>query len=367
MSWPFRCQMRGRLLAACRLPITNGCLGHLTVSRDADMCPTDVRSSLTAQCLRTAIKHSPRLLRGTRRSKSWPPKPGRSDVVSGIAVFTRLSENTSHSGVKHRVILSGRTHAMPDRLAPSAQQQLLAPLDPNESALTPLFQSHIDESMLREIAASDYGWRADECYQALQPVLKTGVTAPDDFNVREVLELIRWSEPDDPKWSPGGYGLRGHWMRLFACSELVRLAANYPDYFSSECDTLAQLISSAIRTRASRRAPRGKPACLAVLDISGRYGGPSVPCFCDPSSGRAFGTWRRTRALAEIACEMGGGRGVSRTEGGGLAIFITGVGRVADGLNALSAARSRLALSRPIEFSLGPNPPIRAMRTRTCG
>jgi hypothetical protein len=80
----------------------------------------------------------------------------------------------------------------------------------------------------------------------LRPVLKTGAIAPDDFNVREVLELIRWSEPDDPNWSPGGYGSRGHWMRLFACSELVRLAAKYPDSFSSECDTLAQLTSSAV-------------------------------------------------------------------------------------------------------------------------
>jgi len=100
--------------------------------------------------------------------------------------------------------------------------------------------------MLCEIAEADYGWKADECYTLLQPILKTGLVASADFNLREVLELIRWSEPDDPDWSPGGQGPRGHWMRLFACTALVRLAPKYPDSFYSECDTLAQLISSAI-------------------------------------------------------------------------------------------------------------------------
>jgi hypothetical protein len=134
---------------------------------------------------------------------------------------------------------------MREHLKP-VQQQLLAPLNPNESALTPLFQAHIDESMLREISAADYGWKADECYELLQPVLKTGAIVPDDFNVREVLELIRWSEPEDLEWSPGGHGPRGHWMRLFACAALVRLAPSNRDFFDGECSTVAQLVSSAI-------------------------------------------------------------------------------------------------------------------------
>jgi hypothetical protein len=124
--------------------------------------------------------------------------------------------------------------------------QLLAPLYPDENALTPLFQANIDEAMLREIAEADYGWKADECYALLQPILKTGLVAFADFNLREVLELIRWSEPADRDWRPGGQGPRGHWMRLFACTVLVRLAPEYQASFDSECDTLAQLISSAI-------------------------------------------------------------------------------------------------------------------------
>jgi hypothetical protein len=62
-------------------------------------------------------------------------------------------------------------------------QQLLAPLHPDENALTPLFQANFDESMLREIAEADYGWMADECFELLQPMLQFGSVAADDFNL----------------------------------------------------------------------------------------------------------------------------------------------------------------------------------------
>ena len=141
----------------------------------------------------------------------------------------------------------------------SMTEQLLALLHPNESALTPMFQAKIDETMLREIAEADYGWKADECYSLLQAILKTGLVASDDFNLREVLELIRWSEPADPHWSPGGQGKRGHWMRLFACTALMRLAPRYQASFDNENDTLAQLISSAIEL--------GRPVAWAAAGI----------------------------------------------------------------------------------------------------
>jgi hypothetical protein len=124
--------------------------------------------------------------------------------------------------------------------------ELLQPLKPAEDALVAGFQAHVDDSMLREIAAADYGWEADECYAHLQPILRIGVVGLEYYNLREVLELIRWSEPEEPEWSPGGQGVRGHWMRLFACTGLLRLAAKYPDTAGSECDTLAQFVSSAV-------------------------------------------------------------------------------------------------------------------------
>jgi hypothetical protein len=166
--------------------------------------------------------------------------------------------------------------------------ELLAPLHPDERALTPLFQAKIDEGMLREIAEADYGWKADECYALLQPILKTGLVASDDFNLREVLELIRWSEPDDPDWSPGGQGPRGHWMRLFACTALVRLAPKYPASFGSECDTLAQSISSAIEL--------GRPVARAAAGmLAWRFltypGGPKIPRFSPSPSCCWLRTW----------------------------------------------------------------------------
>ena len=86
-------------------------------------------------------------------------------------------------------------------------EQLLEPLHPNERALTPLFQANVDEDMLREIAEADYGESADECYALLQTILKSGLVESDDFMLHEVLELIRFSEPETSNWSPGGQGL----------------------------------------------------------------------------------------------------------------------------------------------------------------
>src|SRR5215813_1528410 len=113
--------------------------------------------------------------------------------------------------------------------------------------------------MLREIAEADYGWKADECFALLLQIWKTGAVASDDFNLREVLELIRWSEPEDPNWSPGGQGARGHWMRLFACTALVRLAPSNRDFFDGECSTVAQLVSSAIEL--------GRPVARATASL----------------------------------------------------------------------------------------------------
>jgi hypothetical protein len=138
-------------------------------------------------------------------------------------------------------------------------QQLLAHLHPDETALTPLFQAKFDEGMLREIAEADYGWEAAACFELLQPMLEFGSVAADDFNLREVLELIRWSEPDDPEWSPGGHGLRGHWMRLFACAALVRFAPIRRDQFDGEGSTAAQLTSSAIEL--------GRPVASAAASL----------------------------------------------------------------------------------------------------
>src|SRR5260370_25309170 len=116
-------------------------------------------------------------------------------------------------------------------------EQLLAPLQPNEMALTPLLQANVEEDMLRENANAGYGVKADECHVLLQQILRTGIVASDSFNLREVLELIRWD---------AGPGRRGDWKRLFACAALIQLAPKSPEAFCGECETLAPLLVSAI-------------------------------------------------------------------------------------------------------------------------
>jgi len=130
--------------------------------------------------------------------------------------------------------------------AETMTEQLLAPLQPNERALTPVFQANFDEGMLREIAEADYGESANECYALLQPILKTGLVESYDSMLNEVLHLISFSEPETSDFSPGGQGPRGHWMRLFACTALVQRAPRYPEQTYDEGDTLAWLVSSAI-------------------------------------------------------------------------------------------------------------------------
>ncbi len=93
---------------------------------------------------------------------------------------------------------------------------------------------------------------------------------------KEVLELIRWSEPEDPTWSPGSTGNRGHWMRLFSCTVLLRGAADPANegYFTGEDSTIVQLVDSAIKL--------GNEATTAALQFL---------CWCMQSSG--FGDWDR--------------------------------------------------------------------------
>ncbi|QNQ08352.1 hypothetical protein [Sphingomonas alpina] len=97
--------------------------------------------------------------------------------------------------------------------------------EPHSGLLLEQLGRLIDESMLREIAEADYGADAEAHHAALRRMRDTGfVPQSNEWEPREVLELIRWSRPDQPEWKPGGYGERGHWMRAFCCASLLRMA-----------------------------------------------------------------------------------------------------------------------------------------------
>lgn len=120
---------------------------------------------------------------------------------------------------------------------------------PSSEELLRLVLQHVNRSMLREIAEADYGEDVDAHLQALEAIHAGHVPAPMQWEPKEVLELIRWSEPEDPGWKPGSTGKRGHWMRLFACTVLIRAAAEPANdgYFTGEDSTIIQLIDSAIQ------------------------------------------------------------------------------------------------------------------------
>jgi hypothetical protein len=115
--------------------------------------------------------------------------------------------------------------------------------EPLLAALRPL----IDDSMLHQIAAADYGDRVDAHFAALTEIRAQGLVPQKlDWVPGEVLELIRWSMPEDPAWAPGGQGRRGHLMRAFACAVLLtgaRLAVNR-EHSLGYADTLIQLVGS---------------------------------------------------------------------------------------------------------------------------
>lgn len=123
-------------------------------------------------------------------------------------------------------------------------QVVIEAFPPSRLRLLDIIRPSIDDSMLREIAEADYGDRADEHEAALRPIRDHGVL-PDRFDwvPGEVLELIRWSEPTDPSWTPGRSGLEGHRMRGFACAALL---ATEIEQGRIEEATLAQCLRSQV-------------------------------------------------------------------------------------------------------------------------
>lgn len=113
---------------------------------------------------------------------------------------------------------------------------------PDRRAATECFRRWIDESMIREIAEADYKRDVDEHLSALVPVWQGEEW--DELSrwyPQEVLELIRWSEPEVEDWKPGAVGLRGHRMRAFSCAVLLATSNHEGDK-----ETLIQLLESAL-------------------------------------------------------------------------------------------------------------------------
>jgi hypothetical protein len=134
-------------------------------------------------------------------------------------------------------------------ISPSVDVEFLNRFNPSERILLDWLRKRVNDSMLRNIAEADYGMDAENHFQVLAKV-RDGEQLPVPLRwvPREVLELIRWSQPDKPSCKPGFRGTRGHLMRAFACTLLLRAAAEPEniDYTSGEYETIIQLVESAI-------------------------------------------------------------------------------------------------------------------------
>ncbi len=103
--------------------------------------------------------------------------------------------------------------------------------------------------MLREIAEADYGMDSDAHLQGLLAIKAGQMYVPMKWKPKEVLELTRWTEPEDPSSESGSPATRDHWMRLLSCAILIRAAAEPENdgYFNGEGSTIIQLVDSAIK------------------------------------------------------------------------------------------------------------------------
>ena len=149
--------------------------------------------------------------------------------------------------------------------APPFDQARLQDMSRGRERLMTVLCRRIDDGMLDEIAACDYGVDQAEHFAALKQIRARDLT-PDRPLVRmawvpkEVLELFRWSEFGDDRSnrrqrSEGEF----HLMRAFCCAALLEayVVPENAGYFDGTNATVVQLLESieALGTEAEAETP----------------------------------------------------------------------------------------------------------------
>jgi hypothetical protein len=153
---------------------------------------------------------------------------------------------------------------------------LLSRFEPDADVLLRAISPHVNDEMLDWIAGADYGDRRGEHFAALLQLRETGKFPEELHRVpMEVLELIRWSEPENPEWKPGRTGEFGHWMCAFSCAAVLRAEHEPWNYkYNDGCtdSTTIQLILSleALPVGLSREAARNFAWLLLESDPEGK-------------------------------------------------------------------------------------------------
>jgi len=132
---------------------------------------------------------------------------------------------------------------------------ILHAFPPSRTDLFDATRQLIDDGMLREIAEADCGFDADENYEELQRIRDEGIVPHRlQWNPREALELVRWSDPEDAKSYPGSACLHAHQMRAFACATLLltEMVDGSDDSTMAQCLASTSALGEAVSQAAAR-------------------------------------------------------------------------------------------------------------------
>jgi hypothetical protein len=114
-------------------------------------------------------------------------------------------------------------------------------LEPDAEGLLRDISAHIDDEMLEEIAATDYGQDIEKHFAALKQIRDTGLFPEKMYWFPgEVLELYRNSWFENMEMKPGNFEFET-WARAFSCAALLRATRepwNYGDGISTGSTTI---------------------------------------------------------------------------------------------------------------------------------
>jgi hypothetical protein len=115
----------------------------------------------------------------------------------------------------------------------------------SERALLDQLRTMLTRADLADISTADYGNDRQQHFAALDKICSTATVDSNlPWHPGEVLELTRWSRPENPEWKPGTQGRPGHLQRAFACAVLLRQDNVF--ITGEEQETLAPLIESCL-------------------------------------------------------------------------------------------------------------------------
>jgi hypothetical protein len=128
-------------------------------------------------------------------------------------------------------------------------------LDPTDKPLFALLFQHVDDAMLAEISRADFGYDADTHLETLRGIREGTIPVPMPWCPGKVLALTQWTEPDDSTPKDMQIGIRGHWIRLFACTVLIRASIELQNHeyktedwaYLDEDETIVQFLDSSLK------------------------------------------------------------------------------------------------------------------------